>query len=142
MGFFDKLKKNNDDNQGIVLLTKHQNKEIDDSQFLRQFGKISVFYSTPFGDHKDGGKRVFLLPGPDKTGFLPVFTSVEKISAFYEEAGRVGYAIMEGNFTDVLNTTKEVNKSAPIKMGVIIDPGYFDVTVDATMLDTVIEMTK
>ena len=38
--------------------------------------------------------------------------------------------------------TKDINEKAPVKMGIIIDPGYYNVTVDVSMLDTVIGMTK
>lgn len=147
MGLFDFMKKK--DNKGnmentpsIELLEKHKKGEINDAEFLRGFGSIKVFYSTPFGDRKDGKQVVFLLPGPDNTGYHPVFTSQERLMEFYEAAGRVGFMIMNNTFTSVLETTNGVNGSAPVKMGIIIDPGYYDVTVDAAALETVIKMTK
>ena len=63
---------------GIALLDKHENGLLDDQSFLKSFGKVKLFYSTPFGDHKDGGSRLFALPAKDKTGYLPVFTSMER----------------------------------------------------------------
>lgn len=143
MGIFDFRKNKKEKNLSTMeLLEKHDKGELNDEIFLRVFGKAQVFYSTPFGDHKDGGQKVFLLPGPDKTGYHPVFSSQERLIEFYNNAGRVGYIIMQGSFTEVLETTKKINVNAPIKMGIIIDPGYFNVTVDAAVLDVVINMTK
>lgn len=128
---------------GISLLDKHESGLLDDKSFLSSFGKVNVFYSTPFGDHKDGGSRLFVLPAQDKTAYLPVFTSIERAMEFYEKAGRVGFAIMEGSFTSVLETTKIINEgNTPIKLGAVIDPGYYGVTISANMLDADIDMTE
>ena len=133
----------NEKNDAISLLELHEKGELDDSSFLSSFGKVNIFYSTPFGDHKDGGSRLFVLPAADNTAYLPVFTSDVRLVEFYEKAGRCGYMIMEGTFTSFLETTKKMNAGeTPIKMGAIIDPGYYGITVNANMLDTVIDMTK
>lgn len=126
----------------VELLDKHNSGEMNDEVFLRNFGKAGVFYSTPFGDHKDGGQRVFLLAGPNGTGYHPVFSSQERLVEFYNRAGRVGFITMNGPFVSVLETTKKINGNAPVKMGIIIDPGYYDVTVDVAALDTVIGMCR
>lgn len=128
---------------GISLLEKHENGLLDDKSFLISFGKVKVFYSTPLGDHKDGGSRLFVLPAQDNTAYLPVFTSTERAMEFYEKAGRLGFLIMENSFTSFLETTKKINEgNTPIKLGAVIDPGYYGVTVSANALDTVIDMTK
>ena len=158
MGLFDKIlnKKQNDqstmrDNaeshaeniDGISLLDKHEKGLLDDKSFICSFGKVKVFYSTPFGDHNDGSSRLFALPAPDKTAYLPVFTSVARIKKFYNEAGRLGFMIMEGSFTSFLETTKKTNEGmTPVKFGAVIDPGYYGVTINANALDAVIDMTK
>ena len=127
--------------EGISLLDKHERGLLDDKSFLSSFGKVKVFYSTTFGDHKDGGSRLFLLPAQDKTAYLPVFTSIKRAMEFYEKAGRVGFAILEGSFTSFLETTKKINEGkTPIKLGAVIDPGYYGVTIDANLLDAVIDM--
>lgn len=92
---------------GISLLDKHESGLLDDKPFLSSFGKVKVFYSTPFGDYKDGGSRLFVLPAHDETAYIPVFTSIERAMEFYEKAGRVGFAIFEGSFTSFLETTKK-----------------------------------
>jgi len=127
---------------GNSLLVKHESGLLDDKLFLSSFGKVKVFYSTPLGDHKDGGNRLFVLPAQDKTAYLPVFTSTERAMEFYEKAGRLGFLIMESSFTSFLETTKKVNEgNTPIKLGAVIDPGYYGVTIGANLLDTVIDMT-
>ena len=128
---------------GIFLLDKYEKGLLDDNSFLSSFGKVKIFYSTPFGDHKDGGGRLFVLPAQDKTAYLPVFTSTERALEFYEKVGRCGFLIMEGSFTSFLETTKKINEgNTPIKLGAVIDPGYYGITVSANALDTVIDMTK
>ncbi len=39
-------------------------------------GEAKVYYSTPFGDTKDGGQKLFLL-GRGEMKFFPVFRSRE-----------------------------------------------------------------
>ncbi|WP_288886596.1 hypothetical protein [uncultured Eubacterium sp.] len=108
-----------------------------------KFWKETIYYSTPFGDHKDGDKRLFLMPGPDNTGYFPVFTTEEDAKVHFELAGRVGYVLMNATFHDVLLTVKQSNEGeAPVKMGVLIDPARFKVTVDVANLDDVIIMTE
>ena len=126
----------------IELLEMQKLGKINDATFLKEFGKEKLFYSTPFGDHKDGSKKLFLLPGPDNTGYNPVFTSPDRLKEFYDRAGRATYMMMNGPFVSVLEVTKKVNENAPIKMGLIIDPGYYGVTIDAKALDTVINMCR
>jgi len=123
------------------LLEKHENGLIDDTAFIVSFGREKVFYSTPFGDHKDGGSRLFALPSQDKTAYLPVFTSVEHTKEFYEKVGRCGFLIMTGSFKSFLERVREMNKgNTPIKLGAVIEPAYYGITVNANMLDAAIDL--
>ena len=132
----------NDEKKALELLEQHENKQLNDVEFLREFGKIRLWYSTPFGDHKDGGSRLFLVPGPDNTGYLPLFSTEERAREFFEKAGRAGYILMYSDFHGVLVTTRNINNGdSPVKIGAIIDPGYYGITVDAANLDPVIRMT-
>jgi len=142
MSIFRKRKIEPENIDGILLLEQHEKGLLDDTSFLKVFGKTKVFYSTPYGDHKDGNGRLFVLPASDDTGYLPVFSLLERIKEFYENAGRCAYLIMEGTFLSFLETTCKINAEAPVKMGTGIDPGYFGVTVDANMLDTAISMIR
>ena len=142
MSIFRKRKTEPENTDGIFLLEQHEKGLLDDTSFLKTFGKAKVFYSTPYGDHKDGKGRLFVLPSSDDTGYLPVFSSLEKIKEFYENAGRCNYMIMEGTFLSFLETTSKIDAEAPVKMGAVIDPGYFGVTVNADMLDTAISMIR
>ena len=147
MGLFDilwkKQQKVTSQTDGVSLLDKYDEGLLDDKSFLNAFGKVNVFYSTPFGDHKDGGSRLFALQAKDGTGYLPVFTSTERTMEFYEKAGRLGFLIMEGSFSSFLESIKKMNSgNTPVKMGAIIDPGYYGLTFNANVLDVVIDMTK
>ena len=127
---------------GAVLLERHDKGVLNDESFLKAFCNTTVFYSTPFGDHKDGGSRLFAITAPDNQVYLPVFSSPERMKEHYEKAGRCSYLMMEGKFVELLMTLTKVNRSAPVKMGVILDPFYFSVTVNEDMLNTVIGMIK
>ncbi len=142
MSIFGKRKTEPENIDGIFLLEQHDKGLLDDTSFLKVFGKAKVFYSTPYGDHKDGNGRLFVLPASDNTGYLPVFSSLERIKEFYENAGRCAYLIMEGTFLSFLETTSKINAGTPVKMGTVIDPGYFGVTVNADMLDTAISIIR
>jgi len=125
----------------LLLLERHEKREISDVEFLKEFGKVTVFHSTPYGDHVDGKPRLFLLPAPENTAYMPVFTSEERAREFFTKAGRAGYLLMSPTFHEALVTMKKANESAPIKMGLIVDPGYYGITVDVANLDAVINLT-
>ncbi|MDR1801940.1 MAG: SseB family protein [Lachnospiraceae bacterium] len=147
MSFFQKKDEaSSGDSQGldgISLLEKNENGLIDGDAFITAFAEVKVFYSTPFGDHKDGGSRLFLLPGKDGAAYMPVFISEQRIKEFYEKAGRLGFLVMENSFRSVLETTRKINSgNTPVKMGVVIEPGYYGVTIDANMLDAALDLAK
>ena len=133
----------NHEEQALKLLEQHEKKQINDVEFLHKFGKIKVWFSTPFGDHKDGGTRLFLIPGPDDTGYLPLFSTQERAVEFFEKTGRAGYLLIHSEFYEVLKTNREVNQGkTPVKIGAIVDPGYYGITVDVKNLDAVIDMAR
>ena len=139
MGIFNKTETTN--SNAVELLEKQDKGQISNREFLCDFGKEHVFYSTPYGDHIDGKPRLFLVPGPDGTGYLPVFTSMERTKEFFEQAGRAGYIAMHAPFANVAQIALKVNNDgAPVKMGLIRDPGYYGVTVDAKYLEIVLSM--
>lgn len=94
--------------------------------FVRGFGNHKVHYSTPFGDHVDGSQKLFLLQASDETALLPVFTSLPHAKAWFENAGRDGFLIMEGTLESVLETTDRINDAdkAPVKIGLALEPAY------------------
>ena len=133
----------NHEEQALKLLEQHEKKQINDVEFLHKFGKIKVWFSTPFGDHKDGGTKLFLIPGPDDTGYLPLFSTQERAVEFFEKTGRAGYLLIHSEFCEVLKTNREVNEGkTPVKIGAIVDPGYYGITVDVKNLDAVIDMAR
>lgn len=128
--------------QALYLLEQHEKKLMTDAEFLKEFGKVTVYHSTPYGDHIDGKPRLFLIPAPEKTAYLPVFTSEERAQEFFTKAGRAGYLLMSPTFHEALITARKANETVPIKMGLIVDPGYYGITVDVPNLDIVISMTE
>jgi hypothetical protein len=78
-----------------------------------------VYYSTPFGDTKDGKQKLFLLER-DGVRYVPVFRSVESMKEFYERMNRAGYMILEGDVKRVMDTNRsiELMQSA----GIVIEP--------------------
>lgn len=125
------------------LLEQHENGAMDAKAFLQAFANVPVFYSTPFGEHKDGGNRLFVLPEQDGTAYLPAFTSAERATEFYNRCGRLGFLIMEGSFASVVETTKKINLGdTPVKLGVVIEPDSYGVTVGADILDIALEVMK
>ena len=66
---------------------------------------------------------------------------MERTKEFFEQAGRAGYIAMHAPFANVAQITLKVNNDgAPVKMGLIIDPGYYGVTVDAKFLEIVLSI--
>ncbi|HEX3992853.1 MAG TPA: hypothetical protein VHX39_16910 [Acetobacteraceae bacterium] len=82
-------------------------------------GDVTVYYSTPFGDTKDGQQKLFLL-GRDGLSFFPVFYSKESMQAFYERMNRAAYMIIEGSIESVKDTLRSIE---PMKnTGIAIEP--------------------
>jgi hypothetical protein len=82
-------------------------------------GETTVFYSTPFGDTKDGQKKLFLL-GRDGIPFYPVFYSRESMHEFFERMNRAAYMIIEGNIEAVQHSMRSIE---PLKnAGIVIEP--------------------
>ncbi len=63
MSIFGKRKTEPENTDGTCsfLLEQHEKGQLDDTSFLKAFGKAKVIYSTPYGDHKDG-KKPFVRP--------------------------------------------------------------------------------
>ena len=82
-------------------------------------GDVTVYYSTPFGDTKDGKKQLFLL-ARDGVPLFPVFYSRESMMEFYERMNRAAYMIIEGNISSVMDTMRSIE---PMKnAGIVIEP--------------------
>lgn len=101
-----------------------------------------VYYSTPFGEDKEGRKRPFILSGPEGTAYIPVFLTKEDAFEFYNSVGRVNFMIMEGDIRSVVRTTHEINTAgkAPILLGILYDPFKHRITIDADKLGEALEI--
>jgi hypothetical protein len=79
----------------------------------------TVYYSTPYGDTKDGQQKLFML-GRDGIPFYPVFYSKESMHEFFERMNRAAYLIIEGTIQAVQDTLRTIE---PLKdAGIVIEP--------------------
>ncbi|MCK0173858.1 hypothetical protein [Mycolicibacterium sp. F2034L] len=78
-----------------------------------------VYYSTPFGDTRDGGQKLFLL---ERKGvkFLPVFHSVESMKEFYERMDRAAFMILEGSIQSVTEMNRSIEQMKAV--GIVVEP--------------------
>lgn len=78
-----------------------------------------VYYSTPFGDTRDGKQKLFLL---ERQGarFLPVFRSVDSMKEFYERANRAAYVVLEGDVNTVMDLNRSIEQMRGV--GIVIEP--------------------
>ena len=128
---------------GKDLLEKLSSGLCDAETFFVAFGQVKIHYSTPLGEDADGTPRLFIFPDQEDTAFVPVFLSFESAVEFFKKAGRCNYMIMEGSFLSFLETTRSINKgSVPKKLGAIIDPDHYGVTISAGNLDATIALMK
>ncbi|MFV8160763.1 hypothetical protein ACNQVK_01175 [Mycobacterium sp. 134] len=81
--------------------------------------RLKVFYSTPFGDTKDGAQKVFLL---ERSGvrYVPVFRSLDSMMEFYERVNRAAYMVLEGDVKSVMDTNRSIELMRGV--GIVIDP--------------------
>jgi hypothetical protein len=79
----------------------------------------NVYYSTPFGDTKDGKQKLFLLER-EGVQYLPVFRSVESMKEFYERMNRAAYMILEGDVKGLMDTNRSIELMK--RVGIVIEP--------------------
>lgn len=81
--------------------------------------ETKVWYSTPFGDTKDGRQKLFLL---ERSGvrFFPVFRSIDGMKEFYDKANRAAYMVLEGDIESILQLNRSIE---PMKTAwIVVDP--------------------
>lgn len=145
MGLFDRKKKaslSGDESKARELLDKYDRREFTDAQFLKEFAKCTILYTTPAGDTKDGKQRFFLIPGPEPTAYMPLFLNQAEMKEFYDKAGRANFVILQGSLTDIIKVAIAQNKEDKMnfKTGFMIDPWKYKITLDAPVLETILGM--
>jgi hypothetical protein len=80
---------------------------------------VAIYYSTPFGDTKDGKQKLFVLTR-DGVPFFPVFYSKESMTDGYERMGRAAYLIIEGNIKAVAESLRSIELLKNV--GIVIEP--------------------
>jgi hypothetical protein len=78
-----------------------------------------VYYSTPFGDTRDGEQKLFLLER-EGVWYVPVFRSVESMKEFYERTNRAAYMVLEGDVKGVMDTNRSIDLMK--RVGIVIEP--------------------
>lgn len=78
-----------------------------------------VYYSTPFGDTKDGKRKLFLLER-DGVQLFPVFRSVASMREFYERMNRAAYIIIDGDIKGVMDANRAIDLMKNV--GIVIEP--------------------
>ena len=78
-----------------------------------------VYYSTPFGDTKDGRRKLFLLER-DGVQFFPVFRNEESLTEFYERMNRAAYMIIEGDIKSVMDSIHSIELMKDVR--IVIEP--------------------
>jgi hypothetical protein len=81
---------------------------------------VAVYYSTPFGETKDGKQKLFMLTRDDGVPFYPVFRSRESLTDFFERMNRAAYLIIEGNLESVADTLRSIVLLK--RAGIVIEP--------------------
>ena len=72
---------------------------------------------------------------------MPLFLSEEDMRKYYDQAGRVGYMIMNASFLLIIEAAAQANSGdAPVKLGLMIDPLKYKVTLDVPMIEPVIRL--
>ncbi len=143
MGLFGgKNKMSDNEAKARELLDKQLKKELTDAQFLREFAKLEILYTTPAGDTAEGKMKFFLIPGPPPTAYMPLFLNEAEMKKFYDQAGRKNFLILKGTILDVMKVCISQNKKDDMNFhyGLMIDPWTYKVTLDAPVLETVVRM--
>jgi hypothetical protein len=78
-----------------------------------------IYYSTPFGDTRDGKQKLFLLER-EGVQFLPAFRSVESMKEFYARKNRAAYMILEGDVQSLMDTNRSIEQMK--RVGIVIEP--------------------
>jgi hypothetical protein len=81
---------------------------------------VAVYYSTPFGDTKDGKQTLFVLGSGSGVAFFPVFYSKESLTDCFERMNRAPYLIIEGNLKTVAETLRSIELMKGI--GIVVEP--------------------
>ncbi len=122
------------------IIEDHRNGLTDYKTFMTSISKALIYYSTPFGDDNKGEKKLFLVTGENGEKYLPVFSSRERIIEFEQKEDRSAFMVMEATYLNILKQTCLINlDNNPVKLGIIIDPGYCGVSVDASELGITID---
>ena len=104
--------------EGVCKLSKN---EISIQDFVNKNAKKIVFYSTPFGEDKNGKPQLWVLKSErSNTVCYPVFLSKETCRDFLSAMGRAAFIIIEG---DLKGALESLDAHPMLKeFGLVIEP--------------------
>ena len=83
--------------------------------------EATVYYSTPFGEDREGRTQLWVLSNHDNDlRHYPAFTSKAECNRFLAAIGRYGFPIIEGDLRTLLDSLDSHEALTPL--GVVIDP--------------------
>lgn len=122
------------------ILESYASGEIDRDTLLKKLCRAAAFHTSESGVDDNGNKMSFLLAALDGTYYVPVFTSTERLKGYMASFGCSNYISYVGNMRSVLAEIllKTLDKDKR-KFGIILDPGYCEITVEADELKKVVD---
>ena len=97
--------------------------EIDAQSFVNAMKNITLYYSTPVGDDKEGNQHLYVLASKEtEYHYFPAFLSLPHCLEFFNAMGRNAFMIIQGTLKDALSSLD----SSPLlaEFGLVIDPSY------------------
>ena len=96
--------------------------EITSQAFAELNAEVTVYYSTPFGEDRQGRTQLWVLSNAENSlKHYPAFTSKAACNRFLASIGRQGgFLIIEGDLRDLLDSLDSHEVLMPL--GVVIDP--------------------
>ncbi|MEA4923566.1 MAG: hypothetical protein VB031_09510 [Eubacteriaceae bacterium] len=105
-------------------IAQYKKGQSDAQDFVDTAIKMKVYYSTPIGDDENGDQQLYMLENSQtEVCYYPAFQTEKRCVDFFNEWGRTGFMVIEGDLTGLLSSFD----SLPIiECGAIIDPGSND----------------
>lgn len=115
------FKKSRDKKLWDKSLEKLTRGEMSIEEFIKLNSKMTLYYSTPFGEDKSGNMRPWVLAEkPSDDIFFPAFINKKSCFEFLSAMGRKKFMVIEGDLQHALESLN--SHPAFEKFGLVIDP--------------------
>ena len=99
--------------------------EIHPQTFVDAMKNARLYYSTPFGDGRDGKPHLYILSShKSEDKYFPAFLYKEHCMQFFTSIGRDGCILLEGDLKGLFSSLDANDMFA--SMGVVIEPNFPD----------------